>query len=100
MRTLSFLVLLSLTVNAVPLDSFTSVLDVVDIGQAVFPQSPFNDELRSVALQRLDVAKQVILRGKKNLERWVYKERHYIKQDNLLCSINSLSVSSQLVHIR
>jgi len=94
MRTfpLSFLIILSLTANAAPSNSFDSALDVVDIAQTILPQNPFNVELRSVTLQRLDEAKQVILRGKKNLERWVYKGRHYIKQNNLLCSINSLSL--------
>src|SRR5260221_8110830 len=87
---LSFLIILTLTVNAAPSHPFNSVLEAVDIAQTVLPQNPFNVQLRSVALQRLDEAKQVILRGKKNLERWVYKGRHYIKQDNLLCSINPL----------
>ena len=83
---LSFLVLSSLTVHAALSRSFNSRLEVADVAQTVLSQS---DELR---LRRLDEVKQLVLRGKKNLETWVYKGRHYIKQDNLLCSINSLSL--------
>jgi hypothetical protein len=82
---LSFLVL-SLSVYAAPSPFLDSGLNVGDIAQSVLAQSPFNDQLRSDASQWLDEAKQVILRGKQNLEKWFYKGRQYIKQDNLLCA--------------
>jgi len=65
---LSFLVFSSLTAQAAPPPSF-GFESVADITQAVFSQNPFNDHLRSEASQWLDEAKQVILRGKKNLEK-------------------------------
>jgi cathepsin A (carboxypeptidase C) len=33
----------------------------------------------------LDEAKQAILQGKKNLDRWFHDGREFIKQNNLLC---------------
>ena len=82
---LSLLILSSLTVHAAPSPSLDFGLKAADIGQTVLVQS---DEFQSEASQWLDGAKQLILRGKKNLEKWFYKGRQYLKQDNLLCAIN------------
>jgi len=76
------LVLLSLlTVNAAP-PAFT----IETVSQTVF--KPFwgisDDQVRG-ATQWLDDARKAILKEKKNLEKWFYKGRQYIKQDNLLC---------------
>lgn len=78
---LAFLILSSLAVNAVPSPSYDN--------QAVFLQNPLNDWL--------DTAKHEILSGKKNLEKWFYKGRQYIKQNNLLCA--GISVLSQMFHL-
>lgn len=78
---LSLLVLSSLTVHAAP----SPALNAADNAQAVFSQNPFNDQLGSRAPLWIDETKQAILRGKNNLEKWIYKQRQYIKQDNLLC---------------
>src|SRR5260221_1141484 len=85
---LSFLVLSSLTVYAAPSSPCDFGLDASDIAQTILAQNPFNDGLRLEASQWLDEAKQLILRGKKNMEKWAHKGRQYIKQDNLLCAIN------------
>jgi len=85
---LSFIVLSSLAVHAIPSPSFDFGLGAADIAQTILAQNPFHDAVRSEASQWVDEAKQLILRGKKNMEKWVYKERQYIKQDNLLCAIN------------
>jgi len=84
---LSFLVLSSLTVYAAP-SPFDFGLDASDIAQTILAHNPFNEGVRLEASQWLDEAKQLILRGKKNMEKWAYKGRQYIKQDNLLCAIN------------
>ena len=87
---LSFLVFSSLAVHAAPSPSLDFGLEAADIAQTVFSQNPFSDELRSEASQWLDEAKELILRGKKNLDKWDHKGRQYIKQDSLLCAISFL----------
>ena len=60
-----------------------------NIAQVVFNQRPLlgisGDEFRDAASEWLDDAKKVILKGKKNMEKWFHDGREYIKQDNLLC---------------
>jgi cathepsin A (carboxypeptidase C) len=56
--------------------------------QAVFNQRPLGisrEEFRDAASEWLDDAKQAILMGKMNMEKWFHDGREYIKQDNLLC---------------
>jgi cathepsin A (carboxypeptidase C) len=58
------------------------------IAQAVFNQRPLGisgEEFRDATSEWLDDAKQAILMGKKNMEKWFHDGREYIKQDNLLC---------------
>jgi cathepsin A (carboxypeptidase C) len=58
------------------------------IAQAVFNERPLGisgDGFRDTASEWLDDAKKAILKGKKNMDKWFYDGREYIKQDNLLC---------------
>ena len=60
-----------------------------NFAQVVFNQRPLlgisGDEFHDAASEWLDDAKKVILKGKKNMEKWFHDGREYIKQDNLLC---------------
>ncbi|KAF8968259.1 Alpha/Beta hydrolase protein [Flammula alnicola] len=60
-----------------------SGFDAVPHGQTPFLGSS-GDQFRDAATEWLDDAKKAILHGKKNLEKWFFKGREYIKQDNLL----------------
>lgn len=57
---------------------------VLEFGRA---HSSLSSQHLPGASEWLDEAKKVILKGKKNLEKWYYQGREYIKQDNLMCEL-------------
>ncbi len=86
---LAFISLCCSIVSAAPFDE----------AQAVFNQSPLRDafgisDIKHSVLDYIEDSKKVILKGKKNMEKWVHAGKEYIKQDNLLCKTISVLSST------
>ncbi|KAF9036830.1 carboxypeptidase C [Panaeolus papilionaceus] len=77
----SFLSLVSLSILCSTALLSTAAPPTSDHSQTVFSFKPGFPE---AAKGWLDDAKLSILKGKKNLEKWIHQGREYIKQDNLL----------------
>lgn len=71
-----------------PLLSVSTVWAYQDNTQIVLEAPHAKAELPNafnIAHGFLDDAKQAILKGKKNLEKWIHDGREFIKQDGLMC---------------
>ena len=84
---LTFISLCRSLASAVPLDE----------AQVVFNQSPVKDafgigDIKHSVLDYIEDSKKVILKGKKNMQKWIHAGKEYIKQDNLLCETISYFV--------
>lgn len=82
---LSLLALISLCcsiASAVPFDG----------AQVVFNQSPLKDafgvgDIRHSVLDYIEDSKKAVLKGKKNMQKWIHEGKEYIKQNELLCKL-------------